>query len=130
MTKNFIQRNKQLSIAECELKKMLGDDCPMVNVGKLFIAFKPSLRWSRKQFYEAVSKSELDLELFVVDKKYFIGTEEHADALKDAFGGKVEKESVIFHNEPRPNSKKYRIWYGAQNDKTSLNLWMIENALF
>lgn len=130
MTKNFIRKNTQLSVAECELKEVLGDDCPMVNVGKLFIAFRPSRRWSRKQFYEAVSKSGLGLELFVVNKKCFIGTEEHANALKDAFGGKVEEEGVIFHSEPRPNFKKYRIWYGDLNNKTPLNLWMIENALF
>lgn len=130
MSNDFIKKTQNLSTADRELQKALGQQCEIVNIGSLFIAYNPVLQWTTDCVRAASLESGMNIELAVLSKKFFIGTEEHALALKEAFGGTIEKDGMMCHLKTHKKPKQYWVWKGDMSDKKTLTLMMLSDALF
>ena len=94
-----------------EIKKEFEYGCApagfVKNVGKTFFVLYGNACVLRDVVYYGSLRHELEFEVLSLDGQYFAGSKEHAEALKEAFGGKVYPSEYCYLAE---NPRELYIW--------------------
>ena len=119
-------KKEKISAIKAELEQNLcGPDAFVKNVGKVFFTYLDRACVLRNEVYYGSLRHEMAFEVLALDAQYFVGTKEHANALKEAFGGSVRPSECCYYAE---NPRELYIW--EKNPKYVLNgTWTNPNPI-
>ena len=101
-------KKEKLAAIKAELENnMCGSEAFVKNVGKVFFTYLDAGCVLRDVVYYGSIRHGIDFEVLSLDAQYFVGTKEHADALKETFGGSVST-SEFLHLATNP--RELYIW--------------------
>ena len=95
-------KKQKLSAIKAELEKNCSSKGFVKNIDNVFFTFDQYACVLRDVVYYNSLLYELDFEVLSLDSKYFVGSQEHAESLKEAFGGTVKRsEFAAYYRNPR-----------------------------
>lgn len=107
-----ITRKMKIQAIKEELGYAVGARGFVKNVGKVFFRLYDCGCVLRDVVYYGSIRHKFEFELLSLDGYYFAGSKEHAEALREAFGGRVYPSEYCFVAE---NARELYIWEGKKH---------------
>ncbi len=121
--------HNKLQEIKAELERCLMSNGYVKNIGKVFFMSGHSGCVLRDVVYYRSKDHEYEFELLDMDSQYFAGSQEHAEALQRAFGGRVYPSEYCFY---AVNRRELYIWNAdvPAGSKTPLDFDEAVEAIF
>ncbi len=126
---NLQDKKSRLSTVKAELKRnILQPDGFVKNIGNVFFTQNTGGWVLRDVVFYGSKRYGISFEVLALDEKYFVGTQKHAAALFNSFGGKYYPSEYCY---AAVDSQDLWIWVGEKaSDGTPISMEDAKVALF